>query len=284
MPYHKTLTISFEFFPPKNPEGFKTLLESASLLAALHPDFFSITFGAGGSTREGTLESVRMLQVLGIPIAPHLTCLGLPPDEMIAIIKMYQSLGINRLVVLRGDLPEGIEKRTGLSYANELVALIREVTFDHFHIEVAAYPEMHPEAINANEDILHLKKKIAAGANSAITQYFFNPDAYFYFLDACLKAGITKPIVPGIMPITNFARLARFSAMCGAEIPRWIAKRLEAYGEDQASIQSFGLDVVSHLCDVLLQGGAPGLHFYTLNHSEASIKILEQLKLSQRST
>lgn len=279
MQHLNKLTISFEFFPPKTLEGVKTLYQSATALAKTNPDFFSITFGAGGSTREGTLESVKKIQEIGIPVAPHLACMGLTRDEIIAILKTYQFLGIKRIVALRGDLPSGMGKSGELRYANELVELIREITSDYFQIEVAAYPEIHPQAINAWDDILNLKRKMLAGANSAITQYFFNPDSYFYFIDECKKRDITIPIVPGIMPITQFARLARFSDMCGAEIPRWIRRRLEAYGDNQEAIQAFGLEVVYHLCDSLLSGGAPGLHFYTLNHAEASLKLLKLLKI-----
>lgn len=276
----KSFTVSFEYFPPKTPEGIKSLHQSAIDLSKLQPDFFSVTFGAGGSTREGTIETVTWLQNnTNIEIAPHLACVGLSRSELTHILKEYKALGIKRLVALRGDLPSGMGHSGELRFANELVALIRDTTQDHFHIEVAAYPEVHPQAKDALKDILNLKLKADAGANSAITQYFFNPDAYFYFIDECKKQSISIPIVPGIMPITHFGKLLRFSDMCGAEIPRWIRKRLETYGEDLISVESFGLEVVHDLCEKLIKGGAPGLHFYTLNHSNASIKIVKQLGL-----
>jgi methylenetetrahydrofolate reductase (NADPH) len=276
----KSFTVSFEYFPPKTPEGIKSLHQSAIEFSSLQPDFFSVTFGAGGSTREGTIETVTWLQNnTNIEVAPHLACVGLSRNELIDILKQYKLLGIKRLVALRGDLPSGMGHSGELRFANELVALIRDTTQDHFHIEVAAYPEVHPQAKDAMKDIHHLKLKADAGANSAITQYFFNPDAYFYFIDECKKQGISIPIVPGIMPITHFGKLIRFSDMCGAEIPRWIRKRLETYGEDLISVESFGLEVVHNLCEQLIKGGAPGLHFYTLNHSNASMKIVKHLGL-----
>jgi methylenetetrahydrofolate reductase (NADPH) len=277
----KPLTISFEFFPPKTPEGIKTLQETAKDLCELNPDYFSVTFGAGGSTREGTLEIVTWLQQnTPISVAPHLACVGLTRTELAQIIQTYQALGIKRLVALRGDLPSGMGHSGELRYASDLVTLIRNTTQDHFHIEVAAYPEIHPQAKNALDDLDNLKRKADAGANSAITQYFFNPDAYFYFLEECAKQYINIPIVPGIMPITHFDKLIRFSDMCGAEVPRWIRKRLENYGNDAASLQAFGLEIVYTLCETLINGGAPGLHFYTLNHAQASIKIVKQLNLA----
>jgi len=276
----KTSQISFEYFPPKTSEGVKTLRETALKLHQYQPHFFSVTFGAGGSTREGTLETITWLQNhTTIPIAPHLACVGLSRQELIHIIQLYQSMGIQRIVALRGDLPSGMGQSGELRYANDLVSLIRDTAQNHFHIEVAAYPEIHPQAKNAFEDVENLKRKADAGANSAITQYFFNPDAYFYFLDECTKHHIPIPIVPGIMPITHFDKLVRFSDMCGAEIPRWIRKRLEQYGEDLASIEAFGLEIVYRLCETLLKGGAPGLHFYTLNHANPSINVLNQLRL-----
>jgi methylenetetrahydrofolate reductase (NADPH) len=273
--------ISFEFFPPKTPEGKNNLQAAALQLADAHPTFFSVTFGAGGSTREGTIETVKMLQEkTPVSVTPHLACIGSSREEIIEILQCYQSLGINRLVALRGDLPSGMGQGGEFRYAAELVTLIRETTQDHFHIEVAAYPEFHPQAANAAADMLHFKQKVQAGANSAITQYFFNPDAYFYFRDYCAKEEIFIPITPGIMPITHFSKLVRFSDMCGAEIPRWIRKRLESYGDDMESIQAFGTEVVYDLCQRLLAGGAPGLHFYTLNHAEASLTLLKMLPLS----
>jgi methylenetetrahydrofolate reductase (NADPH) len=273
-----TPRISFEFFPPKTPQGMNHLEHTATKLAAVAPDFFSVTFGAGGSTREGTLNTVALLQkITPILVAPHLACIGCTRTELVNIIQHYKSLGLKRIVALRGDLPSGMGQSGELKFASELVHLIREITSDHFHIEVAAYPEFHPQAKSALEDIIHFKNKIDAGANSAITQYFFNIDSYFYFLDQCSKHHISIPITPGIMPITQFSKLVRFSDMCGAEIPRWIRKRFEAYGDDQESIQAFGLEVVHNLCEKLLTGGAPGLHFYTLNHDETSLMLIKML-------
>ncbi len=274
-----TFKISFEFFPPKTEEGAAILDQTMALLQSYHPDFCSVTFGAGGSTREGTLQTVRRLQKTGVPIAPHLASVGLSREEIKTILQTYQSLNIRRLVAIRGDLPSGMGLDSELKYAHELVALIRETTQDNFHIEVAAYPEIHPQAKNAERDIKNLKKKMEAGADSAITQYFFNADAYFYLLDECAKENITFPIVPGIMPITNFAKLVRFSDLCGAEIPRWIRERLQGYGDNIESIQAFGLEVIHTLCTHLIEGGAPGLHFYTLNQHDASIKLLKLLQL-----
>ncbi len=283
MTKHEPLIISYEFFPPKTPEGEKNLLETAKALATTNPNFFSVTFGAGGSTRDGTLKTVeKLLKTTDIPVAPHLSCIGTSPADIVSILDQYQSLGVNRLVALRGDLPSGMGHSGDVRYANELVSLIRETTQNHFHIEVAAYPECHPQSKNALEDILNFKKKVYAGANSAITQYFFNPDAYFYYRDLCTKHGISIPIIPGIMPITNFSKLIRFSDMCGAEIPRWIRKHLETFGDDHESIQAFGLEVVNDLCQRLIAGGVPGLHFYTLNHAEATLDLLKLLHLSPK--
>lgn len=271
-------TLSFEFFPPKTPGGIQSLIKTAQRLAQTEPEFFSVTFGAGGSTRTDTLEAVTALQKIGIETAPHLACIGLTRAELVDMVRIYQSLNIKRLVALRGDLPSGAGYFGELRFANELVHLIQETAPHFFHIEVAAYPEVHPQAVTASADILYLKQKIEAGANSAITQYFFNADAYFYFRDTCSKEGITVPIVPGIMPITQFTKLARFSDLCGAEIPQWIRKRLEQYADDLPAIEAFGLEVVSHLCQQLIRGGATGLHFYTLNQAEPSLKVIEQLK------
>jgi len=274
------MEISFEFYPPKTPEGVRNLHATAKELAKLKPEFFSVTFGAGGSTREGTLDMVQMLKTeTPISVAPHLACMGCSKKDLTKIIQGYQQSGFNRIVALRGDLPSGMGRNGELRYAVELVKLIRQTTGEHFHVSVAAYPEVHPQANNAIDDFMYFKAKVAAGANSAITQYFFNPDAYFYFRDQCIKANISIPIIPGIMPITQFSRLVRFSDMCGAEIPRWIRKKLESYGDDQKSIQEFGLEVVYHLCRKLLAEGSPGLHFYTLNHAEASVKLVEMLRL-----
>ncbi len=282
MKYLKPVQISFEFFPPKSQEGSDRLMQSAELISALSPTFFSVTFGAGGSTREGTIETVKKLQRYhSIPVAPHLSCMGFNRDELIVILNVYKAMGLKRIIALRGDLPSGMGSAGEFKLACELVALIRECAGDYFHIDVAAYPECHPQAKNAMSDVLNLKRKYEAGANSAITQYFFNPDAYFYFLDQCAKQQIFIPIVPGIMPIAQFSQLTKFSSNCGAEIPRWLTKRLEAYGDDVESIRAFGAEVVYNLCERLLVGGAPGLHFYTLNHAELSVQILTQLQLDK---
>lgn len=280
MKYLKPLEISFEFFPPKTAEGKNTLQQSALALTALNPNFFSMTFGAGGSTRLGTLEAVKDLQSLtNTAVAPHLSCLGFSREELVEALLEYKSMGLKRLVALRGDLPNGAVATGEFKLAVDLVSLIRDVTGDHFHIEIAAYPEVHPQALNATADLVNLKLKYAAGADSAITQYFFNPDAYFYFLDACAKQHIHIPVVPGIMPIVNFQKLVNFSAQCGADIPRWLYKRLEAYGDDAEAVKEFGLEVVHNLCQQLLSGGAPGLHFYTLNQAELSMRIVKELHL-----
>ena len=275
----KNLSISFEFFPPQTAEGMEKLHATRKKLVALKPEFFSVTFGAGGSTRDRTLETVQQIQADGYPAAPHLSCVGSTRNNIRAILKTYKDLGIKRIVALRGDLPSGMAATGEFQYANELVAFIRTETGDHFHIEVAAYPEFHPQAKSPRDDLLNFQRKINAGADSAITQYFYNADSYFYFVEQCRKLGITAPIVPGIMPIGKFSQLARFSDACGAEIPRWIRKTLESYGDDTASIQAFGLDVVTGLAERLLAGGAPGLHFYTLNQSAASLEICKRLEL-----
>jgi len=270
---------SFEFYPPKSAAGMAALADTAVLLAKDNPDYFSVTFGAGGSTQAGTIDTIKLLQKhTKISVAPHLSCVGLTKIQVANILQDYQQLGINRLVVLRGDLPSGMGAAGEFNYAYELIEFIRATTNDYFHLEVAAYPEVHPQAKNARADLLNLKRKFLTGANGAITQYFFNIDAYFYFLDECAKEQIFMPIVPGIMPITQFAKLANFSARCGAEIPRWLAKRLENYADDLESIKSFGLEVVHRLCERLISGGAPGLHFYTLNQVEPSLKLAGLLK------
>lgn len=276
----KNIAISFEFFPPKTPEGKENLLTAAEKLAVLQPQFFSMTFGAGGSTREGTIEAVTMLQQqTKMVVAPHLSCIGSTREQILQVLEEYKAMGIWRLVALRGDLPSGMGLAGEFKYASELVQLIRETTGNLFHIEVAAYPEIHPQAVSPADDVLNLKRKCDAGANSAITQYFYNPDAYFYYLDECARYGIHIPITPGIMPIMQYSKLARFSDSCGSEIPRWIRKRLEAYGDDVESVQAFGFEIVLKLCERLLEGGAPGLHFYTLNHAEKSIELLKMLNL-----
>ncbi len=270
---------SFEFFPPQTPEGVERLAATRKQLAKLKPEFFSVTFGAGGSTRDRTLESVRQIKQEGYAAAPHLSCVGSTRENIRAILETYKNLGINRIVALRGDLPSGMATTGEFQYANELVSYIREQTGNHFHIEVAGYPEVHPQAKSVRSDLLNFKRKIEAGADSAITQYFYNADSYFRFVDECRKLGVTVPVVPGIMPIVKFAQLARFSDACGAEIPRWMRKTLEGFGDDSEAIQAFGLDVVTTLCERLLAGGAPGLHFYTLNHAAPSVEIWKRLGL-----
>lgn len=269
---------SFEFYPPKTTEGEENLKIVHQKLASLHPDFFSVTFGAGGSTRDKTFDTVVEIQQKGISAAPHLSCVASTKDNIRAILKNYQEHGISKIVALRGDLPSGMMSAGEFRFANELVAFIRQETGDDFEIHVAAYPEVHPQAQSAAEDFKNFKRKVEAGANAAITQYFYNAEAYFYFVDLCEKNGITIPIVPGIMPITQYAQLFRFSEMCGADIPRWLRKRLVDFGDDRASIQAFGLDLVSRLCQQLLDGGAPGLHFYTMNQSAPTLAILENLR------
>jgi methylenetetrahydrofolate reductase (NADPH) len=270
---------SFEFFPPQTPEGAERLAATRKKLAPLKPEFFSVTFGAGGSTRDRTLDTVQQIKAEGYTAAPHLSCIGSTRENIRAILDTYRNLGINRIVALRGDLPSGMATTGEFQHANELVSFIREQTGDHFHIEVAGYPEIHPQAKSAHNDLLNFKRKVEAGANSAITQYFYNADSYFRFVDECRKLGVTVPIVPGIMPIVKYAQLARFSDACGAEIPRWMRKTLEGFGDDNEAIQAFGLDVVTTLCERLLAGGAPGLHFYTLNHAAPSVAIWKRLGL-----
>jgi methylenetetrahydrofolate reductase (NADH) len=272
--------ISFEYFPPKTDAGKDKLLnETTPALNELNPEFFSVTYGAGGSTRDTTLGVVSNIRETGIDVAPHISFGGDDEDTMAALLETYKSRGIKRLVALRGDMPSGMGAAMQLVYANELVEFIRDKTGDHFEIEVAAYPEIHPESKSYADDIHFLKNKLDAGANSAITQYFYNVEAYFYYLDQCAAAGIDKPIYAGIMPITNFTNLARFSANCGAEIPRWICKRMEAYGDDQESIRKFGLEVVSQLCQTLMDSGCPGIHFYTMNQVEPTRTIYNNLGL-----
>ena len=275
----KNLSISFEFFPPQTAEGIEKLNATRKQLVPLKPEFFSVTFGAGGSTRDRTLETVQQIQADGYSAAPHLSCVGSTRDNIRAILQTYKILGIKRIVALRGDLPSGMATTGEFQYANELVSFIRAETGDHFHIEVAAYPEFHPQAKSPRDDLLNFERKVKAGADSAITQYFYNADSYFYFVEQCHKLGITIPIVPGIMPIGKFSQLARFSDACGAEIPRWVRKTLESYGDDSASIQAFGMEVVTKMGERLLAGGAPGLHFYTLNQAAPSLEIWKRLGL-----
>lgn len=273
-----TPAYSLEFFPPRDIAAQERLLRAAKQMLAIHPRYVSVTFGAGGSTREGTAGTVRMLRNLGVDAAPHLSCVGATREDLRAILASYRDEGVRQVVALRGDLPSGMGGDAGeLKYARDLVAFIRQETGDWFHIEVAAYPEMHPQADSPSSDLDHFIEKVRAGADSAITQYFFNPDAYFDFMERVAAKGVSVPVVPGIMPITNHTQLARFSQMCGAEIPRWIRLRLAEFGDDKASIRAFGVDVVTDLCRKLLEGGAPGLHFYTLNSAEAPMAIWKNL-------
>jgi methylenetetrahydrofolate reductase (NADPH) len=274
---------SFEFFPTKTEAGHEKLMDVARQLAAYKPDFFSCTYGAGGSTRDRTLNTVLQLDgEVKVPTAPHLSCVGDSKAELLELLNLYKNAGIKRIVALRGDLPSGMGMASGeLRYANELVEFIRTETGDHFHIEVAAYPEMHPQARNFESDIANFVRKAKAGADSAITQYFFNADSYFYFVERVRKLGVDIPVVPGIMPITNYSKLARFSDACGAEIPRWIRKQLEAYGDDSDSIRAFGEQVITEMCERLLQGGAPGLHFYSMNLASPSLAIWNNLDLKR---
>jgi methylenetetrahydrofolate reductase (NADPH) len=272
-------TFSFEFFPPKTPEGMAKLRATRKQLAQLKPAFFSVTFGAGGSTREGTLATALEIQAEGIEAAPHISCVASTRQGIREVIAEYRGHGIRRTVALRGDMPSGLAVAGEFRYASDLVRFIREESGDAFHIEVAAYPEVHPQARRAVEDLKAFKAKVDAGANGAITQYFYNADGYFHFVEQAQAMGITLPIVPGIMPINNFTQLARFSDACGAEIPRWMRLKLEGFGDDTASIKAFGLDVVTALCDRLLSQGAPGLHFYTLNQAGPSTTIWQRLGL-----
>ncbi len=274
-------TFSCEFFPPNTDEGMRKLFTAREDLMRMRPAFFSVTYGAGGSTRERTFQAIRAIQAdSGVDAAPHLTCVASTRAGVREILEIYRTQAIRRLVALRGDLPSGMREFGEFRHANELVEFIRTETGDHFHIEVAAYPEFHPQAPNTERDLLNFKRKVEAGANSAITQYFYNPDAYFRFVDDCEKLGLDLPIVPGIMPITNFTQLARFSDNCGAEIPRWIRKRLESFGDDRDAIRAYGLDIVTDLCQRLLAGGAPGLHFYTMNQTGQTLAICERLGLT----
>ena len=273
---------SFELFPPKTTAGFEKLKTTVTKLNRVGPAYFSVTYGAGGSTRERTFETVGWLREQGIDTAPHLACIGSSHDEIHEILTHYQGLGIRRLVALRGDLPSGMGMGVSgdFRYANELVAYVRGEFGDTFHIEVAAYPEYHPQSGSAQADLENFKRKVDAGADAAITQYFYNADAYFGFADACAKAGIEIPIVPGIMPITNFVQLARFSDACGAEIPRWVRRRLEGFGDDLDAIREYGHEVVLSMCRRLLDGGAPGLHFYTMNQADPILRLWQGLEVS----
>lgn len=269
--------ISIEFFPPQTPEGVDKLRATRAELARLQPEFFSVTYGAGGSTRERTFAVVKEIAAEGFDAAPHLSCIGSTRESIREILGEYQAAGIRRIVALRGDLPSGMGFPGDLRYASELIAFIRAEHGDAFRIEVGAYPETHPQASDALADLRHFKAKIDAGADAAITQYFYNADAYFQFVDAAGKLGVDVPIVPGVMPISNFSQLRRFSEQCGAEIPRWIAKRMQAYGDDVDSVRAFGADVVAALCERLIAGGAPSLHFYTLNLARPTSAVLQRL-------
>lgn len=271
------MELSVEFFPPKTEEGFLRLSRAAEKLSSLPVEYASVTYGAGGSTREGTQSAVKILGGIFKNAVPHISCIGSDKTTINNILKTYINTGLNHLIVLRGDLPSGFGKGGEFSNAVDLVKYIREQFKENFRIEVAAYPEIHPQAKNPEQDIRYFAEKVKAGANGAITQYFFNSDAYFKFVDDSHKLGVNVPIVPGIMPITNFNQLARFSDNCGAEIPRWIRQRLSSFGDDSESIFLFGIDVVSDLCDQLISAGVPGLHFYSMNRADAILKINENL-------
>jgi methylenetetrahydrofolate reductase (NADPH) len=275
----KNIPLSFEFFPPKTADGVASLRETRVQLAKFKPEFFSVTFGAGGSTTDRTKETVFEIQAEGYPAAPHISCISSSKEEIRELLTAYKNKDIKRLVTLRGDVPSGEVSVGDFKYAAELVKFIRKETGDWFHLEVAAYPEFHPEALSAAKDLANFKRKIEAGANSAITQYFYNADAYFRFVESCQKEGITVPIVPGVMPIYNYTQLARFSGICGAEIPRWLRLRLEAYADDMTSLRALGVDVVSELCERLLTWGAPSLHFYTLNQAGIISSIIDNIGL-----
>ena len=273
--------ISIEFFPPQTPEGVEKLRATRAELAKLQPEFFSVTYGAGGSTRERTFAIVREIASEGFDAAPHLSCIGSTRESIREILAEFKTAGIRRIVALRGDLPSGMAEAGEFRYANELVEFIRAETGNHFSLEVAAYPEWHPQARSPKDDLDAFARKVKAGANSAITQYFYNADAYFHFVDEARALGVDIPIVPGIMPIVGFTKLARFSDACGADLPRWMRKKFESFGDDSDSIRAFGLDLVTELCERLLKGGAPGLHFYSMNQSALTCEICRRLGLPQ---
>jgi len=276
----QTIPISFEFFPPNTPVGSDKLKTVVSELAVVKPEFFSVTYGAGGSTRDKTLATVRDISALGHEAAPHLSCVGSTQASISEILSTYRAQGIRRLVALRGDLPSGTATAGEFRFASDLIEFIRETQGEDWFIEVAAYPEYHPQQRYARKDLEHFAAKVKAGADSAITQFFFNPDAYFHFVDEARALGVTVPIVPGIMPIHNYAKIAQFAARDGIEIPRWVALKMEGYLDDAASVRAFGIDVVARLCERLVAGGAPGIHFYTLNQSTLSLEICKRLKLT----
>mgnify|MGYP003603493467 FL=1 len=273
-----SIPVSFEFFPPKTPEGEDKLMHTVAELAPHSPEFFSVTYGAGGSTQAGTFNAVANIRAQGHQAAPHLSCVGATRSTVSEILDNLKTQGVNRIVALRGDLPSGMGGMGELHHASDLVALIREHSGDYFNIHVAAYPEYHPQSRTPQDDLKNFVKKMQAGANTAITQYFYNADAYARFIDDARKAGVDAPIVPGIMPITNYSRLARFSETCGAEIPRWILLKLASFGDDKASIKAFGEEVVAQLCQRLIQLGAPSLHFYTLNNAAPTLAVLKHLQ------
>ena len=275
----KRIPLSFEFFPPNTPLGGEKLKTVVQDLAAVQPEFFSVTYGAGGSTRDKTLGTVRDIAALGFEAAPHLSCVGSTEAGIAEILATYRAQGIRRLVALRGDLPSGTATAGDFRYANELIKFIRKTQGDDWHIEVAAYPEYHPQQRYAKRDLQHFAAKVNAGANAAITQFFFNPDAYFHFVDEVRALGVTVPIVAGIMPIHNYAKIAQFAAREGIEIPRWVALKMEGYMDDATSIRAFGVDVVARLCERLVSGGAPGIHFYTLNQSALTLEICHRVGL-----
>ena len=275
-----TIPISFEFFPPNTPVGSEKLKTVVQDLAAVKPEFFSVTYGAGGSTREKTLATVQDIAALGFEAAPHLSCVGSTAASISEILATYRAQGIRRLVALRGDLPSGTATAGEFRYARDLIEFIRKTQGDDWFIEAAAYPEYHPQQRYAKRDLEHFAAKMGAGANSAITQFFFNPDAYFHFVDEARLLGVTAPIVAGIMPIHNYARIAQFAQRDGIEIPRWVALKMEGYMDDAASVRAFGIDVVARLCERLIAGGAPGIHFYTLNQSALSLEICKRLPLT----
>lgn len=277
------LHFSFELFPPRTPAGWTKLPELIGELAAVKPAFFSVTYGAGGSDQNGTYDTlIKVIEQTGIEAAPHLTCVGSTRANIASLLDQYKAAGVKRIVALRGDLPATAMTNAApgeFHYANELVQFIREQHGEHFTLEVAAYPEMHPQAADPQTDFESYVRKVKAGAHGAVTQYFYNADAYFDFVERSQRAGLSIPVVPGVMPIVNTAQLLRFSAACGADIPRWIKLRLESYGEDKASVQAFGLEVVTRLSETLLKGGAPGIHFYTLNQAEPTLKLWRNLGL-----
>ena len=276
------IELSIEFFPPQTQDGVEKLRVVREKLAILKPDFLSVTYGAGGSTRERTFSVIKEIAAEGFNATPHLSCVGATRESIREILKDYQSAGIRRIVALRGDLPSGMNQSGEFRHANELVEFIRSETGDHFHLAVAAYPEWHPQARTPGDDLKAFARKVKAGADTAITQYFYNADAYFHFVDKAHALGVDVPIIPGVMPIAGFSKLARFSDACGAELPRWMRRKFESMGDDTDSIRAFGLDIVTELCDRLLAGGAPGLHFYSMNMSGLTLEICQRLKIGQR--